>query len=72
MTTEKLIKRIRRFLRRHPMTESMFGRNAVNDGKLLSRLEAGGDVSLRTANRILLYMQSYERAPPSEGMSEAA
>lgn len=42
------------------MAESTFGRQAVNDGKLCSRLRAGKNVTLDTAERIRSYIERHQ------------
>ncbi|BBF93352.1 hypothetical protein [Blastochloris tepida] len=47
--TQKLLREIEEFVRVSPMSETTFGRKAVNDGKLVPRLRAGGSVTLEKA-----------------------
>ena len=54
---------------RRPIKESTFGRLAVNDGKLLQRLRAGGEVMPRTERRIREFM---EENPVTASGEEAA
>src|SRR5690606_4840282 len=49
---ESLLAEIEAFCRRPGMAESTFGRLAVNDGKLCTRLRSGKAVTLETANKI--------------------
>lgn len=61
--TEKLIREIDAFLRQHQMADSTFGRKAVNDGKLLTRLRSDqrkASVTLETAARIRAFMSSFD------------
>ena len=51
-TIGTLLPRIEEYCRAAGMAESTFGRIAVNDGKLVSRLRAGGSITLRTFERI--------------------
>lgn len=51
-STEQLISRIKAYCKKHDMAESTFGLRAVNDGKLVSRLNAGGSITLRTHQAI--------------------
>jgi hypothetical protein len=50
--TSKLVQEIEAFLARAGMAETTFGRKAVNDGKLVPRLRAGGSVTLEKAAQI--------------------
>lgn len=51
-STDDLLSRIRAFCAERKMAETTFGRLAVNDGKLVGRLQDGGTISLRTLARI--------------------
>ena len=53
-----LIQEIDAFLAESDMAESTFGRKAVNDGKFVNRIRQGGDVSIRIANQVLVYIAS--------------
>lgn len=61
ITTEMLIQQIDAFLARTGMAPSTFGAKAVNDGKLVARLKAGGSVSLATAESIQRFILMNER-----------
>ena len=50
--SEALLRDIAEYCRRAGMAESTFGRLAVNDGKLVSRLRLGGRVTTDTAERV--------------------
>jgi SAM-dependent methyltransferase len=52
VTTEALLREISEYCRRVGMAESTFGRLAVNDGKLVSRLRTGASVTLYTMERV--------------------
>jgi hypothetical protein len=52
-----LLRDIESFCRVAGIAESTFGREAVNDGKLCSRLRSGRNVTLETAARIRRYIQ---------------
>ena len=56
--TSKLLAEITKHLREAGIAETTFGRRAVNDGKLLSRLRAGGTVSLEKAAQIRRFIQA--------------
>jgi SAM-dependent methyltransferase len=50
--SDTLLREISGYCRRVGMAESTFGRLAVNDGKLVSRLRFGGRVAAKTADRV--------------------
>jgi len=52
VTTEALLREISDYCRRVGMAESTFGRLAVNDGKLVSRLRTGASVTIYTMERV--------------------
>ena len=62
--TEELLKDIEAYCRQAGIAESTFGRHAINDGKLCSRLRAGKNVTLGTAERVRTYIKS--NAQPSQ------
>ena len=70
--TQKLLSEIEAFLRSAGMAESTFGRKAVNDGKLLSRLRSGASVTLEKAAQIRRFIASRPRPKPSEERGAAA
>jgi hypothetical protein len=55
---ETLLEEISGYCRRVGMAESTFGRLAVNDGKLVSRLRIGGRVTTETVGRVHSFMTS--------------
>jgi hypothetical protein len=57
---QALLEEITRFCRQASMAESTFGRLAVNDGKFVSRLRFGGQVTTRTLERVRGFMTSHE------------
>src|SRR5271163_4050525 len=54
--SETLLLDIADYCRRAGMAESTFGRLAVNDGKLVSRLRLGGRVRGKTIERVRAFM----------------
>jgi SAM-dependent methyltransferase len=52
MTSSDLLLQVTLYCRDAKMAETTFGRRAVNDGKLVSRLRNGRTVSMRTAERV--------------------
>ncbi|HKV45035.1 MAG TPA: hypothetical protein VJT32_10240, partial [bacterium] len=59
MTAEQLLNEISDYCRRVGMAESTFGRRAVNDGKLVSRLRIGGRVTMETVERVRTFMTDH-------------
>jgi len=65
-----LLKDIESFCRQQGLAESTFGREAVNDGKLCSRLRGGHDVTLATADRIRQFIRTYDSESPVDAASK--
>jgi len=59
-STDALLAEIEAYCRRAGIAESTFGRHAINDGKLCSRLRAGKNVTLATAERVRHYITENE------------
>src|SRR5215467_16200412 len=59
VTAEQLLNEIADYCRRVGMAESTFGRRAVNDGKLVSRLRIGGRVTMETVDRVRNFMTDH-------------
>jgi len=59
VTAEQLLNEIADYCRRVGMAESTFGRRAVNDGKLVSRLRIGGRVTMETVERVRTFMSDH-------------
>jgi hypothetical protein len=55
--SQSLLREISGYCRRIGMAESTFGRLAVNDGKLVSRLRFGGRVTIETVERVQTFMR---------------
>jgi len=64
--SEALLRDIAEYCRRAKMAESTFGRHAVNDGKLVSRLRLGGRVTTDTVERVRAFIAS-EPQPAANG-----
>ncbi|HKT19738.1 MAG TPA: hypothetical protein VJR47_16935 [Stellaceae bacterium] len=62
MESEALLQEIAGYCRRVGMAESTFGRLAVNDGKLVSRLRFGGRVRGKTVERVRAFMMRQREA----------
>src|SRR5947199_333329 len=58
--SEVLLREIAGYCRRVGMAESTFGRLAVNDGKLVSRLRFGGRVKLGTVERVHSFIEQHQ------------
>lgn len=56
-SARNLLAEIEAHCRRYGVAESTFGRQAVNDGKLCSRLRSGKSVTLETVNKIRDYIR---------------
>ena len=64
MKLEPLLLEISEYCRQVGLAESTFGRAAINDGKLVSRLRNGGRITTETLDRIRGYMAAN---PAGEG-----
>ncbi|MBO0756905.1 MAG: hypothetical protein J2P54_13675 [Bradyrhizobiaceae bacterium] len=58
MNAQELLQEISDYCRQTGLAESTFGRRAVNDGKLTSRLRNGGRITTDTLDRIRAFMDS--------------
>jgi hypothetical protein len=67
--TEAFIREIEDYCRQTNTAESTFGRRAVNDGKFVTRLREGKSVTLKTLNRVRVFMHNY---PPEAGAGAVA
>ena len=56
MNAQQLLQEISDYCRQTGLAESTFGRRAVNDGKLASRLRNGGRITTDTLDRIRAFM----------------
>ena len=63
---EAILQEIGEFCRQRGLAESTFGRRAVNDGKLASRLRNGGRITTDTLDRIRSFMARDAGAAPSK------
>ena len=62
---EQILQEISDFCRAQGLAESTFGRRAVNDGKLASRLRNGGRITTDTLDRIRAFMAQGRDDPPA-------
>lgn len=60
MKAEALLQEISNYCQRAGMAESTFGRRAVNDGKLVSRLRVGGRITTVTVDRVRSFIGSHD------------
>src|SRR5206468_11324023 len=60
---DAILQEISNFCRQAGLAESTFGRRAVNDGKLASRLRNGGRITTDTLDRIRSFMTSHQGKP---------
>ena len=58
MNAQQLLQEIAEYCRRTGLAESTFGRRAVNDGKLATRLRNGGRITTETLDRIRSFMDA--------------
>lgn len=67
---QRLIREIEVYCRRCGIAESTFGRQAINDGKFVSRLRQGKGVTVKTLDRIRAFLHGHppggSTAQPSE------
>ncbi len=63
---EQILQEISEFCRQRGLAESTFGRRAVNDGKLASRLRNGGRITTDTLDRIRTFMSRNLEAAPGK------
>src|SRR3974390_2921087 len=63
---EQILREIGDFCRRQGLAESTFGRRAVNDGKLASRLRNGGSITTDTLDRIRAFMAETAGETPAQ------
>ena len=59
MDAEPLLRQISQYCREARMAESTFGRLAVNDGKFVGRLRAGGRTTSETDLRVRAFMAAH-------------
>src|ERR1043165_10196137 len=62
MNAQELLQEISDYCRQTGLAESTFGRRAVNDGKLASRLRHGGRITTETLDRIRSFMTTNPNA----------
>lgn len=60
-TVAALLKEITEFCREVAISESTFGRRAMNDGKFVDRIRQGGGLTVANLDRIRIYMAAERR-----------
>lgn len=70
--THQLLREIEAFIGAAEMAPSTFGRKAVNDGKLVTRLRAGSTVTLENASRIRSYIRAHTSPASDQDRSAEA
>ena len=65
--TKQFERRIADFLRRTRLTPSEFGERAIGDRKFCGDLRRGRSPTLRTVDRVLAFMDSFDRASEGKG-----
>src|SRR5215831_17713934 len=62
-TSEQILSEIRDYCRATQTAESTFGRLAVNDGKLVSRLRDGARITTATLDKLRAYLSEHCPVP---------
>jgi TnpA family transposase len=57
-----LLGEIDAFRQRHGTSETRFGRDALNDGHFVRRLREGGNITLRTVEKVRAFMAAANAA----------
>jgi hypothetical protein len=70
MNAQELLQEISDYCRQTGLAESTFGRRAVNDGKLASRLRHGGRITTETLDRIRSFMATNRNGPARPAVIE--
>jgi hypothetical protein len=65
MKAQQLLQEIADYCRHAGLSESTFGRRAVNDGKLTARLREGGRITTDTVERIRTFMDDNRGVSPA-------
>ena len=69
---DAILQEISEFCRQAGLAEFTFGRRAVNDGKLASRLRNGGRITTETLDRIRGFMTSHRASPRRRAAGDRA
>lgn len=65
-TQAQLLSEIEAFLSTRRQAETTFGRMAVNDGKFVSRLRAGANMTLATIGRVRAHIKEQTEASSAQ------
>lgn len=68
-TDEDLLAKVEQFLTTNDVAPTRFGREAMGEASLVSRMRAGRSMSLRNANKLIAFMDSY--SPTGEAADTA-
>jgi hypothetical protein len=63
---DTLLREIDAFRERTGMTDTRFGRAALNDGHFVRRLREGGNITLRTVERVRAFMRADSAPQPRQ------
>lgn len=66
-----LLAEVEAYLDRNPMPETTFGKHAVNDGKFMTRLRAGQNMTLDTVDRVRRFLRESENTEEASATEEA-
>lgn len=73
MTEAQLLALIEAFLKKHTMSPSKFGREAMGDPALVFQLRKGRrSLSMKNAEKVVAYMTTYQSAPAEQPEKAAA
>ena len=64
ITSNQILDEIRDYCRATRTAESTFGRLAVNDGKLVSRLRDGANITTETLDKVRAFLVTHRPGPP--------
>ena len=64
VTSSQILGEIRDYCRATKTAESTFGRLAVNDGKLVSRLRDGANITTETLDKVRAFLVTHRPGPP--------
>jgi hypothetical protein len=68
-SNQQLLAEVNEFRSRTGMSSSYLGKAAANNSEAVKRLETGGSVSLATADKLRLFMTTYQPKQKREGDS---
>ncbi len=68
LTDEAVLERVEQFLATSGMSPTRFGLEAMSEGGLVNSLRRGRSLTLRSANRVLTFIETRQ---PGEGEAES-